>query len=107
MQLSAQCPGVAFTSLGALREIPPSALPLLLASPHRHRLLKTSFHQGLQQVKQQILAVILIRPNLHKYSALLFIYIFQTQIQGSCTMAAKPPGAAGGERKSSVPSSAH
>lgn len=73
MRLSAQCPGVAFTSPGDLRETPPppSALPLLLAS--LRRLSKTSFRKGLRQVKRQTLDIILIWPNLHKYSALLFI----------------------------------
>lgn len=73
VQLSAECPGVAFAALGGLREIPPSALPLLLASPHHHPLLKTSFRKGFLQFKQQTLGVILIWPNLHKYSAPLFV----------------------------------
>lgn len=44
--------------------------------------------------------MILIWPNLHKYSALSHISVFQTQIQGSCMTAAEPPGAEGGEELS-------
>lgn len=39
----------------------------------------------------------MLMPNLHKYSALSHISFVQIQMQGSCMMAAEPPGAEGEE----------